>query len=61
MKKFSRETLKRISVRQISVQVSSERQSQAPIGVGLCFTPVVSMHDAAIGILGVHSTYTTLN
>ena len=62
MRRLSKEQLKKISARQIGIQVHNEHQSRTPIGVGIRFTPVVSMgKNTMIGVLGANSTYTTLN
>jgi len=62
MKRLPKKVLYKISVKHIGTQMHTERQSQAPIGVGLRFVPVVSMgNNTMIGILGANSTYTTLN
>ena len=62
MRRISKHVLNRISVKQIGIQVNRERQSHKPIGIGIRFTPVVSMgNNSMIGVLGANSTYTTLN
>lgn len=62
MRHLSKKQLEKISAKQIGIQVHNERQSRTPIGVGLRFTPVVSMgKNTMIGVLGANSTHTTLN
>ena len=62
MRRISKHTLNRISVKQIGIQMHQERQSRQPVGIGVRFTPVVSMgKNTMIGVLGANSTYTTLN
>ena len=62
MKRLSKKQLQKLSAKHIGTQVHDERQSRTPIGVGLRFTPVVSMgNNTMIGVLGASSTHTTLN